>query len=295
MFLKNTLKSLKGMLIAPLSEQNSPQVAIFPFLSGDLFLAMADVAVIKNYKPIILRDESNLLFVEVDMLETPGILEYADRFKVVILHNGDNPPSEIAIEQFVRSGVKIFATNVKDEPPNIFVLPIGIENAHHQRNGSIQYYNILDIASKLKNKSKNVLVSFSTATNRAVREPIENSLLAAGYSNVMMDIDEYRIMLARSRFVISPPGNGVDCHRTWEAFYHKTIPVVERRNWYFGGHKLPALVVDNMVDFISMNERQMEEVYGEIMAKGPYEAIFFDYWMRFIRQCIDNSPGIGFF
>ena len=32
--------------------------------------------------------------------------------------------------------------------------------------------------------------------------------------------------LQRSRFVLSPAGNGVDCHRTWEALLMGAVPIV---------------------------------------------------------------------
>lgn len=38
---------------------------------------------------------------------------------------------------------------------------------------------------------------------------------------------EYYEIIANSKFVVSPPGNGMDCHRTWEALALGAIPVVQ--------------------------------------------------------------------
>ena len=40
------------------------------------------------------------------------------------------------------------------------------------------------------------------------------------------DLHAYRQLLLRSKYVLSPPGNGPDCHRTWESIYLGAIPIV---------------------------------------------------------------------
>ncbi len=49
-------------------------------------------------------------------------------------------------------------------------------------------------------------------------------------------------------FVISPPGNGVDCHRTWEALCISRIPIVQRTGIESLFDNLPVLVVDSYED-----------------------------------------------
>jgi hypothetical protein len=52
-------------------------------------------------------------------------------------------------------------------------------------------------------------------------------------------------MLRDTKFVLSPPGNGPDCHRTWEAIYSGAIPIVKRDFWPFKTLSLPVLVVND--------------------------------------------------
>lgn len=268
-------------------EEPKPRISVFPFISGDLFLAAADVAIIHNLTyPIILRSNMNILFVEADLLEKPNIFEYACKFKAVIAHNGDHVLTNKTIELMADFGIKVFATNVQTNAHNVYTLPIGIENAHHRRNGTIHYFNPLHLSALWIKKERHILVSFSTSTNPTVRCPLEDKFLQSGFVNQKMCLSEYRSKLAASRFVISPPGNGVDCHRTWEAFYHKTVPVVQRRYWYFEEHDLPVLVVDEFDDFINMTERQKQDLYHDIIENKYYDAIYFDYWLDYIKEKI---------
>ena len=59
----------------------------------------------------------------------------------------------------------------------------------------------------------------------------------------------YAAQLGRSQFVLSPPGQGWDCYRTYEAIAMGAIPIVKRYppcSDVLDG--LPALVVDRWAD-----------------------------------------------
>ena len=282
------IDALQSRLVSVSREEPKPRISSPPFISGDLFMANSDVAIIRaSSQPIILRQANKeILFIESELVEIRRNRSYAAQFKAVVVHNGDHAPSQSAINDLVNSGVKLFATNTRDdESGRVFAIPIGIENAHLRRNGSIHYFNPLGIATTSLKKERDLLVSFSTFTNHAVRGHIEEKLRQAGYTNQKFSVIDYRRQLSRSRFVISPPGNGIDCHRTWEAFYHQTVPVVERRHWLFEGHKLPVLVVGDIDEFMEMSNAERAKRYEEIVS-GPYHAIYWDYWMEFIKRHI---------
>jgi len=287
-FVTNALQALiiqsQTYLIQKMREDPKPRISVFPFISGDLFLALADAAILRcQREAVILRNKKDILFVESGLLEVNSNLDYASNFTKIIVHNGDDILSQTSIERLVDRGRKVFATNVMDQSPNVFALPIGLENAYHNRNGNINYFNPLNMVSISLKKEKDILVSFNTSTNPPVRERIENVLLEAGYTNKKMSIIDYQKQLAKSRFVISPPGNGIDCHRTWEAFYHKTVPVIEKRYWLFEAHDLPILLVDNINDFICMSTNEKINLYESIINEKNYFAIYFDYWINFIH------------
>ena len=73
-------------------------------------------------------------------------------------------------------------------------------------------------------------------------------------------------------FVISPPGNGLDCHRTWEALVLGCIPVVVRTGTLLDElyESLSALLVDNY----SITETDLEKA----SCSGSSTSLTLKYW-----------------
>ena len=62
------------------------------------------------------------------------------------------------------------------------------------------------------------------------RLSILHNLGKNGIHNTGMGNDDYLRTLTRHQFVISPEGNGIDCHRHYEALMAGCIPIVERND-----------------------------------------------------------------
>ena len=86
----------------------------------------------------------------------------------------------------------------------------------------------------------------------------------------------------KSLFVISPPGNGIDCHRTWESIYLGAVPVVKRGFLAdsLSAH-LPILVVNEWEEVFSLDRRALEDLYFHIRSVDR-TAAYFDYWQKTI-------------
>lgn len=48
--------------------------------------------------------------------------------------------------------------------------------------------------------------------------------------------------------MLSPPGGGIDCHRTWEALYMGAIPIVRTSCLDKLFHNLPVVIVEKWED-----------------------------------------------
>jgi hypothetical protein len=66
--------------------------------------------------------------------------------------------------------------------------------------------------------------------------------------------------MRKTLFVPSPAGNGLDCHRTWEALYLGCIPVALRSE-YCGDNSWPVMIVDSWDELLSLNLNQLQELY----------------------------------
>lgn len=64
---------------------------------------------------------------------------------------------------------------------------------------------------------------------RINREKILETLHFSGISNIVVDPTNYFRELPKYKFVISPEGNGIDCHRHYESLMAGCIPIIEDR------------------------------------------------------------------
>ena len=82
-------------------------------------------------------------------------------------------------------------------------------------------------------------------------------------------------------FVISPHGNGLDCHRTWEALALGCIPIV-KKSWLSVGElyeDLPVLIVDNWSD---ITQELLEKTKKELFTNKIPKKMYITYWKNLI-------------
>ena len=64
-----------------------------------------------------------------------------------------------------------------------------------------------------------------------------------------VDYTNFLLNLARHKFVLSPRGNAIDCHRHWEVLYMRRVPVMKRHPYLEELFKdYPVLFVDKYSD-----------------------------------------------
>ena len=85
-------------------------------------------------------------------------------------------------------------------------------------------------------------------------------------------------------FIASPEGNGIDCHRTWEAIYLGLIPIVNDNylNRFFASLGLPIICTNDWNEFAQKTEAELTDLYQTTMAKTNTEAAYYDYWEKLI-------------
>ena len=118
-----------------------------------------------------------------------------------------------------------FAENLDFTHPKVIPLPIGLENREFRGLG---VPNVLSQAILPSNESRDILsyINFIPRKGRPSRGKAMKTL--ANISKVETDRIphiEYTKDLRRSKFVVSPPGVGWDCHRTWESVLFGSIPI----------------------------------------------------------------------
>jgi hypothetical protein len=97
----------------------------------------------------------------------------------------------------------------------------------------------------------------------------------------------YYFHLAQSRFVLSPPGVGSDCYRTWEALYLGSIPIVKTTSINSIFEQLPVLSVNSFGD---ITLKFLQDVYYNMTRRTyDYKRLYKGYWQRQINA-FRNPP-----
>tara|TARA_Y100000034_G_C6900993_1_gene416732 strand:+ start:332 stop:1264 length:933 start_codon:yes stop_codon:yes gene_type:complete len=101
---------------------------------------------------------------------------------------------------------------------------------------------------------------------------------------------EYYNEISHHKFTLSPEGAGIDCYRTWEALYLKSIPIVQKSRHMQHFSDLPILFTK---DYEEINESYLKEKYREILEKEyNFDKLKWSFWKNKVisekRNLYDN-------
>lgn len=205
-------------------------------------------------------------------------IDQAKDLYTVVSHNSDYGISDDQANQTKPNIRRWFGQNCNTDHPKFIGIPIGIANPEWE-NG--QFAPIEELI-RLRRSDKNlVLMSMSLQTNIKERYPVHLNFInkdwCLKYNGTR---NGYLKHLNESQFVISPPGNGIDCVRHWEALYMGTIPVVKKSKAMAFFKDLPILLVDN---YEVVTKEFLEEQYSLICRRAwNWNKLTIDYWKDII-------------
>ena len=88
--------------------------------------------------------------------------------------------------------------------------------------------------------------------------------------------------MTKYAFVLSPRGDGLDCHRTWEALILGCIPIVKSTPLDELYEGLPVLIVNSWTD---INEELLNNTIGEFKNRSfNYKKLELEYYMGKIKE-----------
>jgi len=98
--------------------------------------------------------------------------------------------------------------------------------------------------------------------------------------------DAFYAMMKSSHYVLSPPGAGPDCHRTWEAMALGSVPIVLRSNATRILDDMPCMQVDSWDE---VTQKKLEEDWGKLAGRFEHPSIrklSVLYWSERIWECL---------
>jgi hypothetical protein len=204
---------------------------------------------------------------------------------VLLTHNSDiNIFNDIA-EEVLREFPSItmwYTQNMMCYHPRVRPLPIGLANPKWEH-GNVDRFK--RIADEHFGKEEMVYVNFNIQTNPEHRsyclEQIGLKINteypshpdAEAHNKFTRETqDKYLTDMAKSYFVVSPFGNGVDCHKTWEALYMGSIPIVIKTpmSETFRNMGIPMILLNDWSEYrgLELTEGLYKKVWGSFDPKN---------------------------
>jgi len=194
---------------------------------------------------------------------------------------------------------KWFGVNIEYDHPDLISIPLGIEN-HISGQGKGLFTNhewFINNKKRLKQEAKDFILycnwcSYSDKREvnkgKVSRKLVLQQLRKSGFkiqnrifkihTKPALPFEDYCEDMAKHMFIICPPGNGVDTHRTWEALYLGCYPIVIK-NRIYRDWDLPIIQVN---DYSEVSFDVLEE---SLEGKYNYEMLNMSYWKdRVIKE-----------
>lgn len=235
------------------------------YICGTKFRDIADCIIgkdtVKWVKPEGRAKECPILYSATH--DAAYLFEYAGRDNgpcILLTHNSDGGvknsqkgpigPNDADSSLLPSNVIKWYAQNVEDDyyDTKIVPIPIGLENRYCFDYDKAEM--LFNEAKRPVERKKAVYVNFNIETNRTERMAALSACEKAGKACTIRmgrngeDYQRYLEELHSHEAVACPRGNGLDCHRTWEALYLGVLPIM-LFNFSLYTFNLPIAFIDS--------------------------------------------------
>jgi hypothetical protein len=263
-------------------------------VKGEFFPSIAD-KILYHYDNLMC-DPNDIENGDIVYCDTHYILKYKDILNTkndltIITHNSDhclydgeeNNYNGVNVDELTCYS-KWFGQNSYSK--KVIPLPIGFENTRWE--GSYGPKNEWLNQSRKKNTypSSLVYLNCNKSTNCIDRSDCYDKVSKMSF--VVIDepnlpYPEYLNKIKDHMFVISPRGNGLDCHRTWEVLMMRRIPILKREGQLEELYKnFPVLFIDSWDDIDNIN---FEKIFKEFSFDNQ-EYLYFNFWEKMIYETL---------
>ncbi|MFZ4388036.1 MAG: hypothetical protein ACOYOI_07715 [Chthoniobacterales bacterium] len=212
------------------------------------------------------------------------------RRRIVLVTGEGDLPCDAFRQSFLPANVDHwFATNVTNPHPRVTALPLGLGSP--KSSTTLKADEIAAARNAGRERDQWLYVNFRPNTNPGERlapyEHFQKIFSCTDWGTFEPPSErgangEFLGQLVRHRFVLCPPGNGVDTHRMWETLLAGAIPVVKRSQAMQPFSSLPILFVD---DFQEVTKEFLEKATREIEIPKELPSVMKEsFWEERIHQ-----------
>lgn len=274
-----------------------PHITSYPYLSGGTFRSIANFIFDEEEQ---MRDPSrvkrgDIIFVKTDYLDHffSHLHPHIKYPYILISHNSDySAPGAFMHYLDDDRLIAWFGQNPDAEHPKFHPIPIGLANQYWPH-GKIDVVDKAraNVPAKPHASGKLAYMNFSPGTH-ASRKAVYDAFCTQPFCYVagQRSFLDYLTELARFAFTISPRGNGLDCHRHWEALLMGCIPIVQHSLLDPLFEDLPVLLINNWSEVTDAFLREQAEKMA--YKKYRHEKMFADYWLTLIKNVQKKAQNI---
>jgi hypothetical protein len=209
-----------------------------------------DIKIIKESDRIYVND----LLIKNDLLSLCSKLP--DMKFIIFTGFEDTPIDDFIFDKIPTNVLGVFAANAISFGGKVHPIPYGLKRKMVP-NDINKNKIILDLINVEIQPSKLLYINHTISNNHSERNNLHKLFEKESWATVTLgglDYKSYLTQMKDHKFMLSPNGNAVDCdcHRNWELFYMKRVPIVKRCKYLeFIFKDFPVLFVD---DFSEVNE-----------------------------------------
>jgi hypothetical protein len=195
------------------------------------------------------RTYVNSLMKENDLLELCS--NFPNNNFIIFTNLEDTPIDDFIFDKIPNNVLSINAVNALSFGGKVNPIPYGLQRKLNINDNRSEI--LLSLMDNSDPEIQNLLyVNHSVHTNPAERSGIIELFLDKFWAKVevgSVNYNQYLTSLKKSKFMICPIGNAVDCHRNWEVLYMRRVPVMKKNDYLeYLMKDYPVLFVDNYSD-----------------------------------------------
>ncbi len=267
----------------------------YPFLAGDTWRFYCDWVL--GESPTLEAEkvkQGDTIFVEVDSLQnfSQNYLPHIQYQFILITPNTDNGGDNPQPGPFddLRNDNKLaawFLQNIdRDACDKLFPIPIGIANTTyvHGNISNLDHYINIALTKPIAERSTFAYVNFTDNTNPHERTPCRHYFNQQPWVTIRFpgNHSDYLADLANAKFVVSPRGNGLDTHRTWEALLMGCYPIVKSSYLNPLYEDLPVVIVN---EWQEVTEALLEQKLSEFSSQNFLrDKLYAEYWFQKVEE-----------
>ncbi len=273
------------------TERNSS----YPFISGDTFRAFADFVFDETRQDNLASVKyGDIVFVKADMFHQFFQQPYQSitNFFVLVTHNSDfYAPAGFKSKLEDKKIIAWYASNPDlGNHAKFFPIPIGLANTRWP-GGNLNKltYAFEKHRKPWLNRTTLLYVNFNLGTNRAQRQAALSQAKLIKNAQIIsktISFETYLEQVGNSKFVLSPPGNGLDCHRTWEALMLGAAPVLLSSGLDPLFDKVPAVIINN---WAKLTENLLLSYNFSLYDNTVPAVLYARYWREKLLKHRDKS------